>query len=89
MVGLPNSRLARSGRKIFVETTEQEALAAAEKHYGEKRNSPATPTCWILVFLRALAIHARLADKTPELERYCQTDALCTGFDIIFFWSPE
>lgn len=25
-------------------------------------------------------------DKTPELKRYYQTDALVTGFDIIFFW---
>lgn len=25
-------------------------------------------------------------DKTPELERYYQTDVLVTGFDIIFFW---
>ncbi|MEM6382340.1 MAG: valine--tRNA ligase [Pseudomonadota bacterium] len=25
-------------------------------------------------------------EKTPELERYYQTDVLVTGFDIIFFW---
>ena len=25
-------------------------------------------------------------DETPELERYYPTDALVTGFDIIFFW---
>jgi valyl-tRNA synthetase len=25
-------------------------------------------------------------DKTPELDRYYQTDVLVTGFDIIFFW---
>ena len=25
-------------------------------------------------------------DKTPELEKYYQTDVLVTGFDIIFFW---
>ncbi len=25
-------------------------------------------------------------EKTPELARYYQTDALVTGFDIIFFW---
>lgn len=25
-------------------------------------------------------------DKTPELEKYYQTDVLLTGFDIIFFW---
>jgi valyl-tRNA synthetase len=25
-------------------------------------------------------------EKTPELERYYQTDVLITGFDIIFFW---
>ena len=25
-------------------------------------------------------------DKTPELDKYYQTDVLVTGFDIIFFW---
>lgn len=25
-------------------------------------------------------------DKTPQLDRYYQTDVLVTGFDIIFFW---
>jgi valyl-tRNA synthetase len=25
-------------------------------------------------------------DKTPELDKYYQTDVLITGFDIIFFW---
>ncbi|CAN7515189.1 valine--tRNA ligase [Pararhizobium sp. LjRoot238] len=25
-------------------------------------------------------------DKTPELDRYYQTDVLVTGFDLIFFW---
>ncbi|PCI56804.1 MAG: valine--tRNA ligase [Alphaproteobacteria bacterium] len=25
-------------------------------------------------------------DKTPELDKYYQTDVLLTGFDIIFFW---
>jgi valyl-tRNA synthetase len=74
--------------KIFVEMTEEEALAAAEKHYGKttplKRDEDVLDT-W---FSSALWPFSTLGwpDKTPELARYYPTDVLVTGFDIIFFW---
>ncbi len=73
---------------IFVETTEEEALAAAEKHYGERvaltRETDVLDT-W---FSSALWPFSTLGwpDETPELRRYYPTDVLVTGFDIIFFW---
>lgn len=74
--------------KIFVETTEQEALAAAERHYGEKTELARDTDVLDTWFSSALWPFSTLGwpDKTPELERYYPTDALCTGFDIIFFW---
>jgi len=73
---------------IFVEMTEDEARAAAEKHYGERvaleRETDVLDT-W---FSSALWPFSTLGwpDETPELERYYPTDVLVTGFDIIFFW---
>jgi valyl-tRNA synthetase len=73
---------------IFVEMTEAEALAAAEKHYGKattlKRDDDVLDT-W---FSSALWPFSTLGwpEKTRELERYYPTDVLVTGFDIIFFW---
>ncbi len=73
---------------IFVEKSEAEALAAAEKHYGTAteltRDSDVLDT-W---FSSALWPFSTLGwpDKTPELDTYYQTDVLVTGFDIIFFW---
>ncbi|WOC14769.1 valine--tRNA ligase [Pseudochrobactrum sp. MP213Fo] len=73
---------------IFVEKSEEQALAAAAKHYGEAteltRDSDVLDT-W---FSSALWPFSTLGwpDKTPELDTYYQTDVLVTGFDIIFFW---
>jgi valyl-tRNA synthetase len=73
---------------IFVELTEEEALAAAAKHYGQatelKRDTDVLDT-W---FSSALWPFSTLGwpERTPELERYYPTDVLVTGFDIIFFW---
>jgi len=73
---------------IFVEMTEEEAQAAAEKHYGERvaltRETDVLDT-W---FSSALWPFSTLGwpDDTPELKRYYPTDVLVTGFDIIFFW---
>ncbi|MGQ5718350.1 valine--tRNA ligase [Pseudochrobactrum asaccharolyticum] len=73
---------------IFVEKSEAEAVAAAEKHYGAP--TELTRDCDVLDtwFSSALWPFSTLGwpDKTPELDTYYQTDVLVTGFDIIFFW---
>ncbi|MBX8802789.1 valine--tRNA ligase [Ochrobactrum sp. MR28] len=73
---------------IFVEKSEAEAVAAAEKHYGTP--TELTRDCDVLDtwFSSALWPFSTLGwpDKTPELDTYYQTDVLVTGFDIIFFW---
>ncbi|MFK5977324.1 MAG: valine--tRNA ligase [Rhizobiaceae bacterium] len=73
---------------VFVEKSEEEALAAAKLHYGKEveliRDEDVLDT-W---FSSALWPFSTLGwpEKTPELDKYYQTDVLVTGFDIIFFW---
>ncbi|HWK45589.1 MAG TPA: valine--tRNA ligase [Stellaceae bacterium] len=73
---------------IFVEETEREAAAAAEKHYGRavelQRDQDVLDT-W---FSSALWPFSTLGwpERTPELAKYYPTNVLVTGFDIIFFW---
>ena len=73
---------------IFVELTEEEALAAAAEHYGKtvelERETDVLDT-W---FSSGLWPFSTLGwpEQTLELERYYPTDVLITGFDIIFFW---
>ncbi|MBF0335423.1 MAG: valine--tRNA ligase [Alphaproteobacteria bacterium] len=73
---------------FFVELTEDEAAAAAAKHYGRPvelvRDADVLDT-W---FSSALWPFSTLGwpEKTPALDRYYPTDVLVTGFDIIFFW---
>ncbi|MEQ9642791.1 MAG: valine--tRNA ligase [Alphaproteobacteria bacterium] len=74
--------------KIFVATTEAEAQAAADAHYGkptELRRDPDVLDTW---FSSGLWPFSTLGwpEQTPELERYYPTDLLVTGFDILFFW---
>ncbi len=74
--------------EIFVEETEEEARAAAERHYGkpvELRREEDVLDTW---FSSALWPFSTLGwpDETPELKRYYPTSVLVTGFDIIFFW---
>jgi valyl-tRNA synthetase len=74
--------------EIFVAHSEDEAKAAAKKHFGKdvalKRDEDVLDT-W---FSSALWPFSTLGwpDKTPELKRYYPTQVLVTGFDIIFFW---
>ncbi|PRD41245.1 valine--tRNA ligase [Phyllobacterium phragmitis] len=73
---------------IFVEKSEEEALAAAAAHYGvatELQRDADVLDTW---FSSALWPFSTLGwpDKTPELATYYQTDVLVTGFDLIFFW---
>ena len=73
---------------IFVEMTEEEAHAAAARHYGRevalKRDEDVLDT-W---FSSQLWPFSTLGwpEQTPELERYYPGDVLVTGFDILFFW---
>ncbi|MGB8275175.1 MAG: class I tRNA ligase family protein, partial [Alphaproteobacteria bacterium] len=68
--------------------SEDEAQAAAAKHYGTavplRRDTDVLDT-W---FSSALWPFSTLGwpERTPELARYYPTDVLVTGFDIIFFW---
>jgi valyl-tRNA synthetase len=74
--------------KVFVATSEAEAKAEAARHYGHDvpltRDEDVLDT-W---FSSALWPFSTLGwpDQTAELKRYYPTDALVTGFDIIFFW---
>lgn len=72
----------------FVEYTEEEARAAAEKHYGVASDITRDPDVLDTWFSSALWPFSTLGwpDDTPEVKRYYPTDVLVTGFDIIFFW---
>ncbi len=73
---------------VFVEKSEEEAKAAATKHYGKPVDISRDPDVLDTWFSSALWPFSTLGwpDKTPELEKYYQTDVLVTGLDIIFFW---
>ncbi len=73
---------------IFVEMTEAEALAAADKHYGKRETLKRDEDVLDTWFSSALWPFSTLGwpEKTPELARYYPTHVLVTGFDIIFFW---
>ena len=73
---------------VFVEETEEEALAAAEKQFGRKVELKRDEDVLDTWFSSALWPFSTLGwpEKTPELSRYYPTDVLITGFDIIFFW---
>ncbi|KAA0583223.1 valine--tRNA ligase [Azospirillum sp. B21] len=73
---------------FFVEETEEEARAAAAKHYGKDVELTRDADVLDTWFSSALWPFSTLGwpDQTPELDRYYPTDVLVTGFDIIFFW---
>ena len=72
-----------SDGRIYCETTEEEAIEAADGR-PLVRDEDVLDT-W---FSSALWPFGTLGwpERTPELARYYQTDVLITGFDIIFFW---
>ncbi|WP_297103660.1 valine--tRNA ligase [uncultured Devosia sp.] len=74
--------------EAFVAYSEEEAKAAAEKHYGKPVELTRDPDVLDTWFSSALWPFSTLGwpDETPELKRYYPTDVLVTGFDIIFFW---
>jgi valyl-tRNA synthetase len=74
--------------EIFVEETENLALASAQRHYGVRVDLTRDEDVLDTWFSSALWPFSTLGwpDETPELARYYPTDVLVTGFDIIFFW---
>ncbi len=73
---------------IFVEESEEAALASARTHYGAETALTREPDVLDTWFSSALWPFSTLGwpEETPELARYYPTDVLVTGFDIIFFW---
>ena len=73
---------------IFVEETEEEAVASAAAHYGKSVGLVRDPDVLDTWFSSALWPFSTLGwpEPTRELQRYYPTDVLVTGFDIIFFW---
>src|SRR6185437_9645233 len=73
---------------VFVERTEEEALAAARAHYGRDEVLSRDEDVLDTWFSSGLWPFSTLGwpEQTTELARYYPTDVLVTGFDIIFFW---
>ncbi len=75
--------------KIFCEETEEEAKAAAEKHYGAPteltRDTDVLDT-WFSSGLWAFSTLGWPNENDEHLKKYYPTSVLITGFDIIFFW---
>ena len=74
--------------EVFVELTEEEAEAAAFRHYGSRVKLERDEDVLDTWFSSALWPFSTLGwpEDTPELETYYPTSVLVTGFDIIFFW---
>jgi valyl-tRNA synthetase len=74
--------------EIFVEASEEEAEAAAFRHYESRVKLTRDEDVLDTWFSSALWPFSTLGwpDETPELARYYPTSVLVTGFDIIFFW---
>jgi valyl-tRNA synthetase len=74
--------------EVFVEMSEEDARAAAERHYGKPVELTRDEDVLDTWFSSALWPFSTLGwpERTPELERYYPTNVLVTGFDIIFFW---
>ena len=74
--------------EIFVACNEEEALAAAEVHYGQATALTRDEDVLDTWFSSGLWPFSTLGwpEETPELARHYPTDVLVTGFDIIFFW---
>jgi len=74
--------------EVFVELSEEEAEAAAYRHYGSRIKLDRDEDVLDTWFSSALWPFSTLGwpDETPELKFYYPTSVLITGFDIIFFW---
>jgi valyl-tRNA synthetase len=74
--------------EIFVEATEEEAEAAAFRHYESRVKLTRDEDVLDTWFSSALWPFSTLGwpEETAELARYYPTSVLVTAFDIIFFW---
>ncbi|WP_421861442.1 valine--tRNA ligase [Parvibaculum sp.] len=74
--------------EVFVAYSDEEAAELAQKHYGKTVELTRDEDVLDTWFSSGLWPFSTLGwpDKTPELDRYYQTDVLVTAFDIIFFW---
>jgi valyl-tRNA synthetase len=74
--------------EIFVEEAEEEAEAAAFRHYGVRQKLNRDEDVLDTWFSSALWPFSTLGwpEETLELARYYPTSVLVTAFDIIFFW---
>ena len=73
---------------IFCEESEEEAQAAADKHYGkhvELRRETDVLDTWFSSGLWAFSTLG-WPENTEYLKTFYPTSVLVTGFDIIFFW---
>ncbi len=77
-----------SDGEIFCEETEEEAYAAAEKHYGKKVELTRETDVLDTWFSSGLWAFSTLGwpDDNEYLKTFYPTSVLVTGFDIIFFW---
>ncbi len=73
---------------VFCEENEEEAQAAAEKHFGRPVKLTRETDVLDTWFSSGLWAFSTLGwpDKTEFLETFYPTSVLVTGFDIIFFW---
>ena len=73
---------------FFVAIDEDEAKKKAFDHYGKDIDLVRDEDVLDTWFSSALWPFSTLGwpEKTPEFEKYYNTDVLVTGFDIIFFW---
>ncbi len=73
---------------VFVEQSEEEAQAAAKRHYGHDAALTRDPDVLDTWFSSALWPFSTLGwpDPAPEVDRYYPGDVLITAHDIIFFW---
>jgi valyl-tRNA synthetase len=74
--------------EIFVAYDEDEAHAAAEKHFGKKVELTRDEDVLDTWFSSGLWPFSTMGwpNETPELARYYPTSVVVTAFDIIFFW---
>ncbi len=75
-------------KHIFVAETEEQAQAAADKHYGRVVPLTRDPDVLDTWFSSALWPYSTLGwpQKTPELAKFYPNDVLVTAADILFFW---
>jgi valyl-tRNA synthetase len=74
--------------RVFVEMNEEAVKDAAKAFYGHDVDLVQDEDVLDTWFSSALWPFSTLGwpEETPEVNRYYPTDALVTGFDIIFFW---